>query len=46
MVHCPNIRPAFQTLNDLGYTNVHILDLPSNFRADWMEKGYPVEPRS
>ncbi|HEX6546633.1 MAG TPA: rhodanese-like domain-containing protein [Bryobacteraceae bacterium] len=46
MAHCPNIRPAFQTLSEIGYTNVHVLDLPSNFRTDWMEKGYPVEPRS
>lgn len=46
MVHCPNIRPAFQSLSQLGYTNVHVLNLPSNFRTDWQEKGYPVEPRS
>lgn len=46
MVHCPNIRPAFQALSELGYTNVRVLELPNNFRTDWQDKGFPVEPRS
>ena len=46
MEHCPNIRPAFETLAQLGYTNVRVLNLRSNFRTDWQDKGYPVEPRS
>jgi hypothetical protein len=46
MVHCPNIHPAFETLRDLGYINVRVLDLPNNFRTDWQDKGFPVEPRS
>ncbi len=44
MDHCPNIRPAYQTLKDLGYRNIHVLDLPTNFHTDWTAKGYPVEP--
>jgi thiosulfate/3-mercaptopyruvate sulfurtransferase len=44
MVHCPNIRPAFRTLKELGYTNVRVLNLASNFRTDWEDKGYPVSP--
>jgi rhodanese-related sulfurtransferase len=42
MAHCPNIRPAFETLMGLAYSNVHVLNLPSNFRADWEDKGYPI----
>jgi hypothetical protein len=26
----------------MGYTNVKVLYLPSNFGADWVAKGYPV----
>ncbi len=43
MAQCPNIRPAYRTLSQLGYTNVYVLDLPVNFHTDWEEKGYPVE---
>jgi 3-mercaptopyruvate sulfurtransferase SseA len=43
MVHCPNLRPAFSLLTGLGYKNVRVLDLPTNFRTDWEEKGYPME---
>lgn len=42
--NCPNIRPAYAALTELGFTNVRALDLPQTFRADWREKGYPVEP--
>ena len=44
MAHCPNIRPAYRTLKDLGFTDVHVLNLPTNFHTDWTAKGYPVEP--
>lgn len=44
MVRCPNIRPAYQTLKDLGLQNIHVLDLPTNFHTDWTAKRYPVEP--
>ncbi len=40
--HCPNIRPAYKTLVDLGFTNVKALYLPENFPQDWKAKGYPV----
>ena len=39
---CPNIRPAFQALKELGFTNLRALDLPTNFLTDWDSKGYPV----
>lgn len=43
MVKCPNIRPAYQALKELGFTRIRILDMPTNFHTDWASKGYPVE---
>ena len=43
---CPNVRPAFQTLEELGFTNVKVLSIPENFREDWIAKGYPIEKGS
>jgi len=40
--HCPNVRPAIQTLKEMKFTNYYLLDLPHNIRADWIDKGYPV----
>jgi hypothetical protein len=42
MKDCPNIRPAYRTLRELGFKNVRVLDLPTNFHADWVLKGYSV----
>lgn len=41
--HCPNIRPAFSLLNEMGFKNHKLLDLPHNLRADWLSKGYPQQ---
>ena len=40
---CPNIRPAFAALRDIGFTHLRLLVLPKNFAADWVEEGYPME---
>lgn len=40
---CPNVRPAFVLLRDLGFTHLRVLALPTSFAADWVEKNYPVE---
>lgn len=40
--HCPNIRPAFEVLNDLKFTKHKLLNLPDNLKADWIDKGYPM----
>ena len=40
--HCPNIRPAFQELKALGFTNVKALYIADNFGTDWVDIGYPV----
>ena len=40
--HCPNIRPAFNLLNEMGFTNQKLLSLQKNIKADCIDKGYPV----
>lgn len=45
-VECPNIRPAFTTLQNLGFKNVKALFLPVNFEHDWISKGYPTSKGS
>ena len=40
--HCPNMNPAYDTLKQLGFTNVKVLYIPNNFGADWVYKGYPT----
>jgi len=40
---CPNIRPAFTALRDMGFNNLRVLVLPTNFATDWAGKGYPME---
>jgi thiosulfate/3-mercaptopyruvate sulfurtransferase len=40
---CPNIRPAYKALHEMGFTHVRVLVLPTSFAADWVEKGYPIE---
>jgi len=43
MTQCPNLRPGFSHLKDLGYSDIRVLNLPMNFLTDWTNKGYPVE---
>jgi thiosulfate/3-mercaptopyruvate sulfurtransferase len=43
MEHCPNIRPAFKTLQDLGFKKVRVLLLPNDFATDWAAKGLPYD---
>jgi thiosulfate/3-mercaptopyruvate sulfurtransferase len=40
---CPNVRPAVALLKQMGFTSVKVLDIPTNFGADWVDHGYPVE---
>jgi hypothetical protein len=42
MKDCPNVGPAFRTLKELGFNNIRVLSLPTNFQTDWALKGYPV----
>ncbi len=40
--NCPNIRPAFQLLKEMKFTNQKLLNLQQNIKVDWIDKGYPV----
>jgi thiosulfate/3-mercaptopyruvate sulfurtransferase len=40
---CPNIKPAYAALREMGFTHVRVLILPTSFAADWVEKGYPMQ---
>ena len=40
--HCPNVNPAYDALQQMGFTNVKVLFMANNFGADWVDKGYPV----
>jgi len=41
--HCPNLRPAFVTLKDMGFTHLRALLIPTNFYTDWVKPGYAYE---
>ena len=40
--HCPDVRPAIALLQQMKFTNYHLLDLPHNIKTDWIAKGYPA----
>jgi len=39
---CPNIRPAYHKLKQLGFTHVKALSIPDRLGSDWTSKGYPI----
>lgn len=39
--HCPNIRPAFTLINEMKFSNAHLLNIKHNIKTDWIAKGYP-----
>jgi thiosulfate/3-mercaptopyruvate sulfurtransferase len=43
---CPNIRPAYRTLKEMGFTHIRVLDIPTNMQTDWYSKDYPSEAGS
>jgi thiosulfate/3-mercaptopyruvate sulfurtransferase len=40
---CPNVKPAFELLKEMGFTKVRVLMIPTNFASDWIDQGYPIE---
>jgi len=40
--HCPTVNPAYEALQQMGFTNVKVLYMANNFGADWVDKGYPI----
>jgi len=39
---CPNIRPAFNLMKSMGFTNGRLLNLPVNLHQNWISPGYPM----
>ncbi|HEV2386381.1 MAG TPA: rhodanese-like domain-containing protein [Candidatus Acidoferrales bacterium] len=44
MDKCPNIRPAYHALHQMGFRRLEVLDLPDDFAHDWAVKHLPVVP--
>jgi thiosulfate/3-mercaptopyruvate sulfurtransferase len=42
---CPNIRPAYEALRKMGFTQLKVVHLTQGFAKDWVEKGFPVEKK-
>jgi hypothetical protein len=40
--HCPNIRPAFNLMNEMKFKNHKLLNLTKNIKVNWIDKDYPV----
>lgn len=43
---CPNLRPAFHALKEIGISRLRVLILPNSFNTDWVQKGYPTHKGS
>ena len=43
LTRCPNARPATAAMQQMGFTKIRTLRLPTDFKTDWIDKGYPVE---
>ena len=43
LTKCPNVRPAYEALKELGFTHVRVLDLMANMQIEWYDRGYPSE---
>lgn len=41
-IKCPNVRPAFSLLTSMKFTNLKLLNLSHNIKADWIEHRYPT----
>jgi thiosulfate/3-mercaptopyruvate sulfurtransferase len=41
--HCPNIKPAYEALHAMGFSNVKVMHITDNFGTDWVNKGYPTK---
>jgi hypothetical protein len=41
--NCPNIRPAFGLLKEMGFLNPRLLNLSHNLKVDWTDMGYPMD---
>jgi hypothetical protein len=39
---CPNIRPAFRALKQMGFSHIQVLDIPDRLGTNWTAKGFPT----
>ena len=39
---CPNIKPAYEALRAMGFTNVKVVHIAQDFGANWVNAGLPV----
>lgn len=39
---CPNVRPAFKELKEMGFENPRLLNIRKNIKVDWIDKDYPI----
>lgn len=40
---CPNVKPAFDLLKQMGFAKVKVLYLETGFKADWLDKGFEAQ---
>lgn len=41
--HCPNVRPAFALLKEMGFSRLQLVEIENDFGRGWRDKGYPLE---
>jgi len=41
-VKCPNVKPAYDAVHAMGFTQVKVLRIEENFGANWVAKGFPT----
>jgi len=39
---CPNVRPAIQAAQRMGYRKVRVLNIAKNLQHDWIDKRFPI----
>ncbi|MGA3012784.1 MAG: hypothetical protein ABSD71_01990 [Bacteroidales bacterium] len=39
---CPNIRPAFELLNEMKFTKAKLLNLQHNLKSNWIDERFPM----
>ena len=39
---CPNIAAAYDTLQQLGFTNVKVIYIADDFGTNWVDQGFPT----
>jgi hypothetical protein len=46
MKQCPNIRPAFLALRQMGFKHLKILNLENDLARDWVDQSFATEKGS